>query len=157
MGDSSSATFFRSRSVDQMEYKVGAILAQQPPPQPLSAVVFHYNHGTGVRHGIADKAGAAFLNRRQHVILGLHGGTTPGHVEAQDFADAATWVTQLEEAIDQNGLCLQGGGFPSFFPPDQVDVERFFGKRGAARLRCLKARLDPDDVFCQELPGLRAA
>lgn len=157
MGDSSSATFFRSRNVDRIQYKVGAILAEQPPPQPLSAVVFHYNHGRGVRHGIADQVGAAFPNRRQHVILGLHGGATPGHIDGQDLADAATWVTQLEQAIDQNGLCLQGGGFPSFFPPDQVDIERFFGTRGAARLRRLKTRLDPDDLFCQALPGLSAA
>ncbi|KAK9244212.1 6-hydroxy-D-nicotine oxidase [Lipomyces tetrasporus] len=146
LGDSSSATFFRSRNVGQIQQKVGGILARHPPPHPLSAVIFHNNHGKGVRHEVADNVEAAFQNRHQHVILGLHGGTRPGHADTQELANAARWVTELEEAIDQNSLSLQGG-FPAFWHPDQVDVERFFGRQGAARLRQLKARLDPNDLF----------
>ncbi|KAL4919651.1 hypothetical protein BDW62DRAFT_216797 [Aspergillus aurantiobrunneus] len=154
VGESSSATYFRSRNVDRIKHEIGAILARHPPPNPLSAVIFHNNHGKGVRQEITDDVGAAFPNRHQHVILGLHGGTKPGQVDAQELADAASWVTELEEAIDQGGFSFQGG-FPSFWPPEQVDVERFFG-RGAARLRRLKARLDPDNVLPQAMPGLNA-
>ncbi|KAL4993780.1 hypothetical protein BDV10DRAFT_199321 [Aspergillus recurvatus] len=155
LGDSSSATFFRSRNVDRIQQKIGAILSQHPPPYPLSAVIVHNNHGKGVRHEVADNVGAAFPNRHRHVILGLHGGTRPGQADAQELANAARWVTELEEAIDQNGLSLQGG-FPAFWPPGHVDVERFFGKQGAARLRRLKAWLDPNDLFHHALPGLKA-
>ncbi|KAJ5767758.1 hypothetical protein N7533_000341 [Penicillium manginii] len=155
LGDSSSGTFLRSRSIDGIHRKVGAILERCPPPHPLSAVIFHYNHGRGVRHGVADNVGAAFPNRHQHVILGLHGGTRSGQANTQELADAAKWVTGLEEAIDQNGLSLEGG-FPAFWPPDQVDVERFFGEQGAARLRRLKAQLDPNDVFRHAMPCLKA-
>ncbi|GFF29982.1 6-hydroxy-D-nicotine oxidase [Aspergillus udagawae] len=155
LGDSSSGIFFRSRNVDRIHQKVGAILALHPPPHPLSAVIFHNNHGKGVRHEVSDNVGAAFPNRHQHVILGLHGGTKPGQVDAQELADATRWVTELEEAIDQTGLSLQGG-FPAFWPPDQVDVEGFFGGQGAARLQRLKARLDPNDIFHHALPGLKA-
>jgi hypothetical protein len=155
LGDSSSATFFRSRNVDRIQQKVGAILARHPLPHQLSAVIFHNNHGKGVRHEVADNVGAVFPNRRQHVILGLHGGTRPGQADAEELADAARWVTELEEAIDQNGLSLQGG-FPAFWPPNQIDVERFFGRHAAARLRRLKARLDPNDLFHHALPDLKA-
>jgi hypothetical protein len=134
---------------------VGSILARQPPPQPLSAVIVHNNHGKGVRHGIADEVGAAFANRYQHVILGLRGGTQVDPADAQELADAISWVTRLQEEIDEDGLSLQGG-FPSFCPPEQVDVELFFGVQGAARLQRLKARLGPDNVFCHALPGLKA-
>jgi hypothetical protein len=120
----------------------------------MSVVIFHNNHGKGVRDGIADEVGAAFANRYKHVILGLHGGTKPGHVEAKDLSNVAIWVSELTDAIDQDELSLQGG-FPSFFPPDQVDVEQFFGAQGATRLRRLKTRLDPDNMFCHVLPGLR--
>jgi FAD/FMN-containing dehydrogenase len=48
------------------------------------------------------------------------------------------------------------GGFPAFWPPDQVDVVGFFGGQGAARLQRLKARLDPNDLFHHALPGLKA-
>ncbi|CAG8171746.1 unnamed protein product [Penicillium nalgiovense] len=155
-GDTSSPTFVRSRSIDRMQHKVGAVLARQPPPYPMSIVIFHNNHGKGVRDGIADEVGAVFANRYKHVILGFHGGTKSGSVEAQDVSNAATWVTELRDAIDQDGLSLQGG-FPSFFPPGQVDLEQFFGAQGATRLRRLKARLDPDNIFCHSLPGLGQA
>ncbi|CAI7677005.1 unnamed protein product [Penicillium pancosmium] len=155
LGDSSSATFFRSRNVDRIHQKVGTILARHTPPHPLSAVVFHNNHGKGVRHEVADTVGAAFPNRYQHVILGVHGGTSPGQADEQELADAARWVIELEEALDQNGLSL-AGGFPAFWPPDQVDVERFFGEQRASRLRQLKARLDPNDLFHLALPCLNA-
>lgn len=145
----------RSRSIDGIHQKIGAILERCPPPHPLSAVIFHYNHGKGVRHGIADNVGAAFPNRLQHVILGLHGGTRSGQADTQELADAAKWVTELEEAIDQNGFSLEGG-FPAFWPPNQVNVERFFGGQAAARLRQLKARLDPNDLFRHAMPGLKA-
>ncbi|KAI9373623.1 hypothetical protein BJX61DRAFT_552115 [Aspergillus egyptiacus] len=156
LGDSSSGTFFRSRNVDRIQQRIGTILAQHPPPHPLSAVIFHNNHGKGVRQEVADHVGAAFPNRHQHVILGVHGGTGAGQADAQKLAEASRWVTELEQAFDQRGLSLPGG-FPAFWPPDLVDVERFFGRQAASRLRQLKARLDPNDVFHRALPGLKAS
>ncbi|KAJ5086747.1 6-hydroxy-D-nicotine oxidase [Penicillium alfredii] len=153
LGDSSSGTFFRSRNVNRIHQNVGTILARHPPPHPLSAVIFHNNHGRGVRHRVADTVGAAFPNRYQHVILGLHGATRPGRADEQELASAARWVIEVEEALDQNGLSLPGG-FPAFWPPDQVDIDRFFGEEKALRLRQLKARLDPNNLFHQALPGL---
>ncbi|KAL5364199.1 hypothetical protein BJX96DRAFT_156912 [Aspergillus floccosus] len=155
LGDSSSGTFFRSRNIDRIDQKIGAILAQHLPPRPLSAVIFHSNHGKGVRREVTDNVGAAFPIRHQHVILGVHGGTRPGQADAQELADAARWATDMVEAIDHNGLSLSGG-FPSFWPPDQVDIEGFFGDKVAGRLRQLKARLDPNDIFCRGMPGLQA-
>ncbi|KAJ6086684.1 hypothetical protein N7467_005598 [Penicillium canescens] len=154
MGDCSSTTFFRSRNVNRLQHGFGAILARHPPPQPLSAVIIHNNHGKGVRNGVADDVGAAFANRYRHIILGLHGGTKPAAVDVQDVAEVTTWVKRLEKSIDEYGITLQGG-FPSFFPPDQVDVEWFFGVKGAARLRGLKTRLDPENLFHHALPRLK--
>ncbi|KAL3440318.1 oxidoreductase [Aspergillus insuetus] len=128
LGDSSSRTFFRSRNIDRIHQKVGTILAQDPPPHPLCAVIIHNNHGKWVRHEVADNVGAAFPNRHQHL------------------RDAARWVMELEEAFDQNGLSLPGG-FPAFWPPNQVDVERFFSG---------PTRLDPNDSFHHAMPGLKA-
>ncbi|OJJ70350.1 hypothetical protein ASPBRDRAFT_208113 [Aspergillus brasiliensis CBS 101740] len=155
LGDSSSGTFFRSRNIGRIHRDIGNILTQHPLPHPLSAVIFHNNHGKGVRHEVADTVGAVFPNRHKHVILGLHGGTRPGCTDERKLADAARWVIELEEALDQNGLSLPGG-FPSFWPPDQVDVEQFFGEEKASRLRQLKVRLDPDNLFHLALPGLNA-
>ncbi|KAK1140169.1 hypothetical protein N8T08_010648 [Aspergillus melleus] len=153
LGDSSSGTFFRSRNVDQIQQNVGTILARHPPPHPLSAVIFHNNHGKGVLRQVTDTVGAAFPNRYKHVILGLYGVTRPGWVDEKELASAAKWVIELEEEADQNSLSLRGG-FPAFWPPDQVNIERFFGEEKALRLRQLKARLDPKDPFHQALPGL---
>ncbi|KAE8317668.1 hypothetical protein BDV41DRAFT_572550 [Aspergillus transmontanensis] len=153
LGDSSWGTFFRSRNVDQIHQNVSIIFARHPSPHPLSAVIFHKNHGKGVRHRVADTVGAALLNRYQHVILGLHGRTRPGCADEQELAGAARWAIELEEALDQNGLSLSGG-FPAFWPPDQVDIERLFGEEKALRLRQLKARLDLNNLFHRALSGL---
>lgn len=154
MGKSSSATFFRSRNIDRLQHDIGSILSQRPLPQPLSAIVIHNNHGKGVRDGIADGVGAAFANRYQHVILGLHGGTNWGTVsDSQEILDATLWVKQLEKQIDEEKLSLRGG-FASFFSPENVDVVEFFGSKTTERLRRLKNRLDPGDVFYNSFPGL---
>lgn len=58
-----------------MKRELGAIFARHVPTQPLSAIVFHFNHGKGVRDGISDTIRASFRNRYTHFILGFHGGT----------------------------------------------------------------------------------
>lgn len=154
VGDSSSATFFRSRNIEGLQANVGNILARCPPPQPLSAVIVHNNHGKGVRNELMDGIGAAFPNRYQHIILGLHGGTKSKPVtDAQAVSEAIAWVRELEHAMDKNKIALEGG-FPSFFPPGQVDIVQFFGEQTLEKLRQLKNRLDPENVFCKGLPRL---
>ncbi|TIC13950.1 FAD-binding domain-containing protein [Wallemia mellicola] len=154
MGKSSSATFFRSRNIDKLQHNIGSILAQRPPPQPLSAIVIHNNHGKGVQDGIADGVGAVFVNRYQHIILGLHGGTNWETVpDSQETLDATVWVKQLEKQIDEKKLSLRGG-FASFFSPEDIDVVEFFGSNITERLRHLKNRLDPVNIFYNSLPGL---
>lgn len=61
------------------------------------------------------------------------------------------WVIELEEALDQNGLSLPGG-FPAFWRPDQVDIERLSGEEKALRLQQLKARLDLNNLFTMPCP-----
>lgn len=154
MGKSSSATFFRSRNIDRLQHDIGSILAQGPPSQPLSAIVIHNNHGKGVRDGVADGIGTAFVNRYQHVILGLHGGTNWETVpDSRETVDATVWVKQLEKQIDEKNFSLRGG-FASFFSPEDIDVVEFFGRKLAERLKHLKNRLDPGNIFCNSLPGL---
>ncbi|KAF7587423.1 hypothetical protein BBP40_007242 [Aspergillus hancockii] len=137
MGDSASATFFRSRNV-----------------KGLQPDIVHNNHGKGMRNEISDGIGSVFANRYQHIILGLHGGIRPGPVaDAQAVTVATAWAKELEHAINEEGLSLEGG-FPSFFPPEQVTISQFFGEQALGRLKQLKKRLDPENVFCKVLPCL---
>ncbi|KAL1863015.1 hypothetical protein Daus18300_008171 [Diaporthe australafricana] len=146
-GDSSSATFFRSCTVSGLEPTLGEIFARHLPPQPLAGIVIHSNHGLGVRSGVMDGIGAVFPNRRRHIILGLHGGTS---IDPQPIINAlshtAEWVTNLKGSISTSGT-LMNHAFPSFAPQDEVDPVAFFGPEAADRLFRLKRRLDGDDLF----------
>ncbi|OGM42544.1 oxidoreductase [Aspergillus bombycis] len=146
IGDSSSPTFFCSRNIRGLNSQVGAIFSHHPPIHPLSAVVIHNNHGKGVRMETPGFS-ACFPSRFPHVILGFHGGTYAGvEVGSDTIAAASGWAKRLRKEIEERGLALDGG-FPSFFPPKQIDVEQFFGMQAAERLRRLKGRLDPVNVF----------
>ncbi|PIG83280.1 oxidoreductase [Aspergillus arachidicola] len=147
IGDSSSATFLCSRSIRGLNPEVGAILSRHLPIQPLSAVVIHNNHGKGVRKKTPNGLSACFPNRFPHVILGFHGGThSDAEVGSDTITEASNWAKQLRREIEERELALDGG-FPSFFPPEQIDVEQFFGVQATDRFRRLKDRLDPDNVF----------
>lgn len=91
------------------------------------------------------------------LLSALHGGSQEGPADSKGVNDAATWVTQLEDTIDNDGLSLQGR-VPSFFPPGLVDVERVSGLRRVTgtKLRRLKTHLDPENVFRYALPMLMA-
>ncbi|KAB8250669.1 hypothetical protein BDV35DRAFT_388762 [Aspergillus flavus] len=131
LGDSSSGTFFCSPNVDRIYQNVGTILARPPPPHPLPAIIFHNNHDKGIRHRVADTVGKGALRIDTNMSFSAS--------------------MELEEALDQNGLSLPGG-FPAFWRPDQVDIERFSGEEKALRLQQLKARLDPNNLFTMPCP-----
>jgi hypothetical protein len=147
LGSAPTACFFRSRNVRCLDAQLGAIFTKHPPNQTLSAIVIHNNHGKGTRNGNEDGVGASFSNRQTHVILGLHGGTlSTSSDEAQ--AEAKAWVLQLQDDIDTQQIALKGG-FPSFYHPDQVDLNTFFGHATAKRLKSFKQRIDPKGFFRQ--------
>ncbi|KAL4864588.1 hypothetical protein BDV12DRAFT_10217 [Aspergillus spectabilis] len=152
---SPSRTFFRSRNVKGLQPELGTLVELLPPPQPLSTVVVHNNHGKGVREGISDGIGTSFKNRYQHVILGLHGGTKDGvTTDSKEYASATDWVKELENCLDEQKLSLQAG-FANFHPPENVDLDRFFDQDIVEKLQGLKRRLDPGNVFCKSLPELQ--
>ncbi|KAJ5985827.1 hypothetical protein N7522_013023 [Penicillium canescens] len=147
LGGGPAACFFRSRNVRCLDAQLGAIFTKHPPSQTLSAIVIHNNHGKGTRNGNEDGVGASFSNRQSHVILGLHGGTLSTFSnEAQ--AEAKARVLRLHDEIDRQQIALKGG-FPSFYHPDQVDLNTFFGQATAKRLKSFKQRIDPKYFFRQ--------
>ncbi|KAE8136608.1 hypothetical protein BDV38DRAFT_271951 [Aspergillus pseudotamarii] len=113
VGDLSSATFFCRTNIRGLNPEVGAIFSHHPPVHPLSAVIIYNNHGKGIRTKTPNGFSACFPNRFPRAILG-----------------------ELEE----RGLALDGG-FPSVFPPKQIDVKQFFGMQATENLRRLKSRL----------------
>ncbi|KAE8329991.1 hypothetical protein BDV39DRAFT_213462 [Aspergillus sergii] len=121
IGDSSSATFFCSRNIRGL-------------------------NSEGVQTETPNGFSACFPNRFPHVILGFHGGThSNADVGSDTITEASSWAKQLRRKIEERELALDGG-FPSFYPPEQIDVEQFFGVQATDRLRRLKGRLDPDNV-----------
>lgn len=69
------------------------------------------------------------------------------------MAEATDWVTTVRKEVLKT-CTTSVDGFPSFFPPEEVNPAGFFGVEAADRLLRLKKRLDPENVFRKGLPQL---
>ncbi|KAH8773482.1 hypothetical protein F5883DRAFT_661263 [Diaporthe sp. PMI_573] len=153
-GDSSSSAFFPSCTVSGLEPTLGEIFARHLPPQPLAAVVVHYNHELAVRSGTDDGVGTIFGRRQQHSILGFHGGTSVDTFSTPDALSQATdWVNVLKKRISSSGVLLSHS-FPRFSPQNEVEPVIFLGPKAADRLARLKRRVDGGDFFGKSYPRL---
>lgn len=108
-------------------------------PNELSAIEFGYQHGAQDRLGEDD---AAFADRHADHIINVLGRWQPGdeakpHIDwvRETFAGTARWQT--------------GGLYSNFMAIDDGErVRHAYGHGKYERLATIKARYDPDNVFC---------
>ncbi|KAK1149048.1 hypothetical protein N8T08_007725 [Aspergillus melleus] len=78
---------------------------------------------------------------------GFHGGTYCGAASDTSALDEARdWVERLKEEVERKGLALTKR-FPSFCPPEEVNLLQSFDQQTLERLESLKRRIDPDNRF----------
>jgi len=150
--DSQSARpiHFRTCTVSELAPSVTDILIRNPPSNTDSYVVAHNLHGRGLK----TNNESCFANRQPHIVLGAAGalgssGTRddPEMLEKVKWAD--DWVTKIKEsslAMDQ--------GYLNFSRPDEDDAVKFYGQEAASRLKGLKQKYDPHNLFSAAYPVL---
>jgi hypothetical protein len=110
---------------------------------PHSMVNWHHFHGAATRVP-AEKI--AFGERREHFAVEIIACWRP---DASDAAAHRQWARDLWEALAPFAL---PGGYANFLTPQHRDqVRDAYGSNGT-RLRALKRRFDPDDVFASAIP-----
>jgi FAD/FMN-containing dehydrogenase len=111
---------------------------------PLSFIALHHFHGVGTQ--VAPDA-TAFGLRREHFLMEIVAAWDPSGNE--DGAVHRQWVCDLSSAIAPLAL---PGGYPNFLTPDNREQLGSAYGGNASRLRDLKRRYDPENVFSSTIP-----
>lgn len=119
---------------------VAAAVAQKTSPYSLVAI--HHLHGAATR--VASEA-TAFGMRREHYLVEFIACWKP---EMGDDASHRQWVRELWQ--DLAPFALPGGYANLLGPEDHQQAQSAYGGNGA-RLRALKHRFDPDNVFASAI------
>ena len=141
----------RTRSLAELTDDTIATLieAARTVTSPFSAIALHHFHGAAAR---VDPAATAFALRREHLLVEIIAAWEPS--EAAESARHQSWADAVCDALGPTAL---PGGYPNLLGPD--DPERLVLAYGANvdRLRELKGRYDPENVFASAICALGAA
>lgn len=111
---------------------------------PLSFIALHHFHGPGTQ--IAPDE-TAFGLRREHFLLEIVAAWDA--TSKEDSAVHRRWVSDLSSVLAPMAL---PGGYPNFLTSDDREqLGAAYGENGS-RLRNLKRRYDPDNVFSSTIP-----
>ncbi|KAI1880439.1 hypothetical protein JX265_002060 [Neoarthrinium moseri] len=137
----------KSCVVPSFSAELGAIFARHPIPNTISAVVLHNCHGAGARRDVS----AAFGNRNPHLLVGL--SVQCSWEDDEMKKKMITWPTEVYEEIQSAGLATEWK-YCNFNPQEQGDGKMYLGEGGVKRMREVKKRLDPDNLFSSSSPDL---
>jgi hypothetical protein len=84
-------------------------------------------------------------------MLGIFSSAPPDDEEGQK--KCAAWVNKVIDGINTAGLALPSK-YINFSPPHKGDGLLYYGADGLARIRSIKSRLDPSNVFAKSTPDL---
>lgn len=93
----------------------------------------------------------AFLNREPHVMLGIFASAPPDDEEGMKSCDA--WVNKVFDGINAADLAMPHK-YINFSSPHKGDGLHYYGADGLARIRSIKSRLDPSNLFAKSTPDL---
>ena len=116
---------------------------------PFSAIGLHHFHGAATR---VHPTATAFALRREHLLVEIIAAWEPD--EARESARHENWAETLSEALCPVAV---PGGYPNLLGPDDHDRLALAYGENVARLRELKRRYDPENVFASAICALRGA
>jgi FAD/FMN-containing dehydrogenase len=107
-------------------------------------IALHHFHGAGTR--ICEDA-TAFGLRREHFLCEIIAAWEPD--SSDDDKVHREWARQLSRKLEPNSL---PGGYPNLLGPDKHDQIALAYGGNIIRLRQLKRRFDPGNVFSSAIP-----
>jgi FAD/FMN-containing dehydrogenase len=111
---------------------------------PLSFVAIHYFHGAATRIAPGE---TAFPLRRNHFMLEIGAAWEPG--PGDDGEAHRAWMLDLSRTIAPHAL---PGGYANLLAPDAHDQILDAYGANAPRLRSLKRKFDPENIFSSAIP-----
>lgn len=141
----------RTISVPGWSEELGRIISE-PLPTPTSIIIMHDSHGAGTRaSGAALEENAAFQNREPHLMFGFFPSAHPDDKEGIEKGRA--WADRLFDGVTNAGLAMPSH-YINFSTPAKGDGLGYYGPEGIVRIRAVKRRLDPSNLFAKSTPDI---
>ncbi|KAF6815627.1 6-hydroxy-d-nicotine oxidase [Colletotrichum plurivorum] len=139
----------RVRTIEYLSPEVSRIIARVPPPGPDCANVVHSAHGRALQ----ENPGACWPLRRRHRIVNPAAGVPLAQGEGPEFKAYKKWMDGVVEGLSEQGLALPYG-YRNLGPEKDTDWVATYGEETLARLKEVKAKFDPENVFRTGYPRL---
>ncbi|RFU75757.1 6-hydroxy-d-nicotine oxidase [Trichoderma arundinaceum] len=141
----------KTASVPGWSTELGRIISE-PLPTSTSLIVIHDSHGAGTRESSSTLVeNAAFLNREPHLMMGFFASAPPNDHEGLNKSRA--WAERLFNQVTTTGLAMPQR-YINFASPHKGDGLSYYGSQGITRIKAIKGRLDPSNLFAKSTPDL---
>ncbi|KAF9878165.1 6-hydroxy-d-nicotine oxidase [Colletotrichum karsti] len=136
-------------TVEYLSPEVGNLIANNPPPGPMCANVIHSAHGRALQENPA----ACYPLRRRHRIVNPNAGVPDAGLQPAEFESYKKWNDGLVAELSAKGLTLPCG-YRNLGPDKDVNWTALFGEETLAKLKDVKKKFDPENVFRTGFPRL---
>lgn len=142
--------FRLTASVPSWSEELGRIISK-PMPTSSSLIIMHDSHGAGTRASGSAVDSAVFSNREPHLMFGFFAAAPPNDQEGLERSKA--WAYRLIENVTKAGLAMPTR-YINFTHPLKGDGFGYYGAQGLVRIKAVKDRLDPLNLFTKNTPDL---
>ncbi|KAF4625450.1 hypothetical protein G7Y89_g12719 [Cudoniella acicularis] len=127
----------------------GRIIANNPIPK-----IGHVVGGTHNIHGAIETPNQSVaLPNRRHITLTLFGAiSSEFDADGPELQIVKDWANKFAGEVESEGLATRDGYVS--FSCSNIDLDNFYGKGDAARLKALKRRYNPENFFFLAYPTL---
>ncbi|KAK4083660.1 CAZyme family AA7 [Trichoderma aggressivum f. europaeum] len=140
--------FRLTASIPNWSEELGRIISE-PMPTVSSLIIMHDSHGAGT--GSSAVESAVFANREPHLMFGFFAAAPPDDQEGLKKSKA--WAHRLMENVTKAGLVMPTR-YLNFTHPLKGDGFSYYGAQGLIRIKAIKGRLDPLNLFTKNTPDL---
>ncbi|KAL0934603.1 6-hydroxy-d-nicotine oxidase [Colletotrichum truncatum] len=135
--------------VESFTEELGKVMEDYPPPGPLSCTVIHSFHGRALQENPA----ACYPLRNRHHILNPVASLPDPSAYPADFEECKQWADGLIGEVANRGLALPYGN-RNLSPETDMNWVATYGEETLARLKEIKNKFDPDNVYRTGYPRL---
>ncbi|TDZ54343.1 FAD-linked oxidoreductase aurO [Colletotrichum trifolii] len=141
--------YLRLRAVEYLSSEVSQVIADNLAPGPASVTVIHKVHG----RALGENPGACFPLRKPHRLVNPTAAVSDASTQASDFEEYKKWARGFVEELSDEGLALPYG-YRNLGPDEDTNWVATYGEETLARLKDIKLKFDPDNVFDKGHPRL---
>ncbi|KAK1979065.1 hypothetical protein LZ30DRAFT_192823 [Colletotrichum cereale] len=141
--------YIRLRTFEYFTPEVASVFGSRPPPGAACATVIHNTHG----RALAKNPGACYPLRTRHGLASISAGIVDAAAQATKYEEYKKWADDLADDLSKQQHALPYG-YGNLSPAKDMDWVATYGEETMARLKEVKKKFDPTNVFKTGYPRL---